>query len=164
MNPPSAWAVAVRDMPKVAEQCWTFPSPKGPKGRFDPGNTNFWAIWGFSTNKTAAKSLLTFLSQRSSVEQLVAASHGYDIPPFEKLRDFKTWEEEGPPKGTLYNYPPRGDVISSIAGYPAPLKIGTQMWAQATIMKMIAQVTQSGKSINAAMDWAEREIEGFMRS
>jgi len=34
----------------------------------------------------------------------------------------------------------------------------------ATIMKMIAQVTQSGKSINAAMDWAEREIEGFMRS
>ena len=34
----------------------------------------------------------------------------------------------------------------------------------ATIMKMIAQVTQSGKSINAAMDWAESEIEGFMRS
>jgi hypothetical protein len=38
------------------------------------------------------------------------------------------------------------------------------MFAQATIMKLIAQVTQSGKSINAAMDWAESEIEGFMRS
>jgi hypothetical protein len=38
------------------------------------------------------------------------------------------------------------------------------MFAQATIMKMIAQCTQSGKSINAAMDWAESEIEGFMRS
>ena len=37
-------------------------------------------------------------------------SHGYDIPPFAKLHDFKTWEEEGPPKGTIYNYPPRGDV------------------------------------------------------
>ena len=24
-NPPSAWAVAVRDAPKVAEQCWTLP-------------------------------------------------------------------------------------------------------------------------------------------
>ena len=34
-NPPSAWAVAVRDAPKVAEQLWTFPTPKGPKGRFD---------------------------------------------------------------------------------------------------------------------------------
>jgi uncharacterized membrane protein YfcA len=33
------------------------------------------------------------LSTRSSVERLVAGSHGVDIPPFEKLRDFKTWEE-----------------------------------------------------------------------
>ena len=45
------------------------------------------------------------------------------------MKDFKVWEEVEPPKGTVYNYPPRGDVISSIAGYPAPLKIGTQMWA-----------------------------------
>ena len=83
MNPPSAWAVAVRDAPKIAELCWTHPSPKGPKGRFDPGNPNFWAIWSFSANKAAAKSLLMDLSQRASVEQLVAASHGYDIPPFQ---------------------------------------------------------------------------------
>src|SRR6202165_3767323 len=34
-NAPSAYAVARRDNIKVAEQCWTFPSPKGPKGRFD---------------------------------------------------------------------------------------------------------------------------------
>jgi len=30
-------------------------------------------------------------------------------------------------------------------------------------MKMIAQCTQSGKSINAAMDWAESEIEVLLR-
>ena len=36
MNPPSAWAVAKRDSPKVAEQLWTFPSPRGPKGRYEP--------------------------------------------------------------------------------------------------------------------------------
>ena len=36
-NPPSAWAVAVRDAPKVAEQLWTFPTPKGPKGHFRAG-------------------------------------------------------------------------------------------------------------------------------
>jgi hypothetical protein len=29
---------------------------------------------------------------------------------------------------------------------------------------MIAQVTQSGKSVNDAMSWAASEIEGFMRS
>jgi hypothetical protein len=38
------------------------------------------------------------------------------------------------------------------------------MFAQATIPKMIAMCTQSGKSIEAAMSWAESEIEGFMRS
>jgi hypothetical protein len=155
--------VAVRDAPKVAEQCWTHPSPKGPKGRFDPGNPNFWAIWGFSANKAAAKSLLLHLSQRSSVEKLVAASHGYDIPPFEKLHDFKTWEEEGPPKGTLYNYPPRGDVTASISGAPAPTRIGNQIFAQATMTKMIAHCTQGGEAIDKAMDWAATELEGFMR-
>jgi ABC-type glycerol-3-phosphate transport system substrate-binding protein len=164
MNPPSAWAVAKRDAPKVAEQCWTFPSPKGPRGRFDPGNPNFWAIWNFSANKSAAKSLLTHLSQRSSVEQLVAASAGYDIPPFEKLHDFKTWEEVEPPKGTIYNYPPRGDVIASISGAPAPTRIGNQIFAQATMTKMIAHYTQAGESIEKAMDWAATELEGFMRS
>jgi ABC-type glycerol-3-phosphate transport system substrate-binding protein len=164
MNPPSAWAVAVRDAPKVAEQCWTFPSPKGPKGRCDPGVPFFWGIWKFSQNKAAAKSLLTFLSQRSSAEQLVAASHGYDIPPFANLHDFKTWAEEGPPKGTIYNYPPRGDVVMSIADLPAPAKIANQIYAQATMTKMIAQCTQAGKSIEAAMDWAANELEGFSRS
>ena len=34
MNPPSAWAVAKRDAPQVAEQCWTHGFPAGPKGRF----------------------------------------------------------------------------------------------------------------------------------
>ena len=73
MNPPSAWAVAKRDAPQVAEQLWTFDPPAGPKGRFDPFLPYFWGIWNFSANKSAAKSLLTFLSQRPQVEQLVAA-------------------------------------------------------------------------------------------
>jgi len=163
-NPPSAYAVAKRDAPKIAEQLWTFHSPKGPKGRFDPSGYYYWAIWNFSQNKSAAKSLLTYLSTRESQEKLVTASVGFDLPVFERLSDFKIYEEEGPPKGTNYNMVPRRDVIASIVGYPAPLKIGTQMFAQATIPKMIAMCTQSGKSIETAMNWAESEIEGFMRS
>jgi hypothetical protein len=31
-NPPSAWAVAKRDAPQVAKQCWTHGFPAGPKG------------------------------------------------------------------------------------------------------------------------------------
>ena len=164
MNPPSAWAVAKRDNPKVAENCWTFAAPKGPKGRYTPGQPYFLGIWNFSPNKPAAKSLITYLSQRSSVEQLVAASVGYDIPSFDKLLDFNTWKEVGPPKGTVYNYPPRGNQIVSLAAAPAPPKIANQIYVQATMPKMISQVTQAGKSIDQAIDWASAELEGFMRT
>src|SRR5207237_42859 len=44
-NAPSAWAVAKRDAPKVAEQLWTFPTPKGPKGRHLSGRYRYWGIW-----------------------------------------------------------------------------------------------------------------------
>lgn len=164
MNPPSAWAVAKRDNPKIAEQLWTFPSPRGPKGRFQPGLPYFWGVWKFSKNKAAAKSLITFLSQRPAIEQLVAASGGYDIPGFSGLRGFKAWAEEGPPKGTLYNYPPRDDQIVSIAAAPAPAAIGSQIYSQATITKMIARCTQGGESIDKTIGWATSELEGFMRT
>ena len=36
---------------------------------------------------------------------MVEASKGYDIPAFANLTTFKTWGEQGPPKGTLYHYP-----------------------------------------------------------
>jgi ABC-type glycerol-3-phosphate transport system substrate-binding protein len=164
MNPPSAWAVAKRDNPKVAEQLWTFPSPRGPKGRYQPGLPYFWGIWKFANNKAAAKSLIAHLSQRSAVEQLVEASGGFDIPGFSGLRDFKIWADQGPPKGTLYNYPPRDDQIVFISAAPAPTAIATQIYAQATVTKMIAKCTQSGDSIDKTIAWAESELEGFMRT
>ena len=163
MNPPSAWAVAKRDNPKLAERLWTFPAPKGPKGRFQPGLPFYWGIWKFSKNKSAAKSLLTYLSQPSAVEQLVIGSGGYDIPPFSGLRGFKIWAEAGPPKGTLYHYPPTGDEIVSIAGIPAPAPIAAQMYAQATLTKMIAKFTQSNEPMTKVIAWATSELEGFMR-
>ena len=164
MNPPSAYAVAKRDNPKVAEQLWTFPAPKGPQGRYQPGLPFYWGIWKFSKNKSAARSLLTYLSQRSSVEQMVLASGGFDMPAFSGLRDFKVWADVGPPKGTLFHYPPGGDQIVSIPGAPAPTAIASQMYAQATITKMIAKFTQGGESIDKVIAWAGSELEGFMRA
>ena len=80
-----------------------------------------WGIWSFCKNKSAAKSLLRHLSTRSAAEKMVAASSGYDLPSFEKLDDFKTWAEEGPPKGTLYHYPnPYNHQVLSIAAAPGP--------------------------------------------
>lgn len=162
-NPPSAWAVAKRDAPQVAEKVWHHPAPKGPKGRFGPYLPYYWAIWSFSPNKSAAKSLLVHLSTREAAEQLVAASQGYDIPGYLSFNDFTTWTQEGPPKGTLRHYPPTKDQILSIAAAPAPHKIAEQIYNQATITKMIARIVQGGDSIDKAIAWAESELEGFMR-
>jgi len=82
-------AVAKRDAPQVAEQCWTHGFPAGPMGRFAPHVPFFWTTWAFSKSKEAAKSLLLHLSQPSSIEKLVVASGGYDLPAYEKLTTFK---------------------------------------------------------------------------
>jgi ABC-type glycerol-3-phosphate transport system substrate-binding protein len=164
-NAPSAWAVAKRDAPKVAEQLWTFPAPKGPKGRHISGRYRYCGIWKFSANKAAAKSLLLHLSSKQAIQKLLIGGQGFDVPPFEKLiADTQVWEEATPPKGTLYNFPPRGDVIVSIAGHPAPAGIGVQIYAQGTMCKMVAQCTQQGRSIEDAIAFAERELEGYMRT
>ncbi|MBV8921940.1 ABC transporter substrate-binding protein [Bradyrhizobium sp.] len=164
MNPPSAWAVAKRDAPQVAEQCWTHGFPSGPKGRFAPYLPYFWGLWKFSKNKEAARSLLTHLSQASSIEKFVSASGGYDLPAYEKMTTLKTWAEQGPPKGTLYHYPnPFNHQTLSIAAWPAPPKIAQQIYAQATLTKIALRYAQ-GEKMEATLAWAEGECEGFMRS
>jgi len=164
MNPPSAWAVAKRDAPKVAEQLWTHGFAAGPKGRFAPFVPYFWGIWNFSKNQAAAKSLIVHLSQPASVEKMVEASGGYDLPSFANFTTFKTWAEEGPPKGTLYHYPnPYQHQILSIAGAPAPHKIGEQIYVQALQTQMAVRHFR-GEAVEKTLDWAAAELEGFTRN
>jgi ABC-type glycerol-3-phosphate transport system substrate-binding protein len=163
-NPPSAWAVAKRDAPQVAEKCWFTGFPKGPKGRFNPILPRFYGVWNFSKNKPAAKSLLAFLASRKAAEKQVAASQGYDIPPYPKFNDFKTWEEESPPKGALSHYPIKGgDQKAGVVCSPAPPLIAAQIWAQAIQAQMIVRHFK-GEPIQKVCDWAAMELEGFKRT
>jgi ABC-type glycerol-3-phosphate transport system substrate-binding protein len=164
MNPPSAWAVAKKDNPKVAENCWTHPMPKGPKGRFVGQLPIFYGIWAFSKNKSAAKDLLTYVSQKDSARQLVAASSGYDLPSFKAFYDFDTWKTVEPPVGTVYNYPPRGDEQTSMAGYPAPPDVSAQLYNQALPTVMVAKFTQGKEKLDDVIKWAANELEGYERT
>jgi hypothetical protein len=163
MNPPSAWAVAKRDNPKLAEQCWTHDMPKGSRGRFVGYLPFFWGVWSFSKNKQAGKDLLLYLSEKDQARKFVAASQGYDIPPFKTFYDFDTWKTEGPPVGSVYNYPPRGDEETSLAGYPARPGVATQIYTQALGPNMIAKVAQANEPIDKVIKWAEGELEGYLR-
>jgi hypothetical protein len=163
MNPPSAWAVAKRDAPQVAEQCWTHGMPSGPAGRYAPFLPYFWGVWNFGKNKQAAKDLLLQLSSAANTEKMVIASGGYDLPAFEKLTTLKVWQEEGPPKGTLYHYPnPHNHQILSVAAAPAPPKIAHQIYTQAIMTKMVVRMVK-GEAMERTLAWAEGELEGFMR-
>jgi ABC-type glycerol-3-phosphate transport system substrate-binding protein len=162
-NPPSAWAVARRDAPQVAADCWTFPSPTGPKGRYIGAQYWFWGVWSFSRNQSAAKDLLGYLMQRPQVEERDNIVFGYDIPPFLSMRDFKIWEEVYPPKGTVYNYPirPWHNAHSSLAASEAAPEVAVQIYQNGIHNGMIARIKE-GQSIKQVLAWAKDQIQGFL--
>jgi ABC-type glycerol-3-phosphate transport system substrate-binding protein len=163
-NPPSAWAVAKRDAPDVAADCWTFPAPAGPKGRFLPSLSFFWGVYDFSPNKTAGKELIEFLMRRDNVEARCIASVGYDLPPYAKLTDFKIWEQVEPPKGTVFNYPlrPSSGQKPSLAASEAAPEIAVQIYNRAIHNQMLARL-RDGQTIPRVIAWAQDELEGFVR-
>jgi len=164
MNPPSAWAVAKPRRAQGRRATMDSRVAAGPKGRYAPFVPYFWGVWNFSKNQAAAKSLIVHLSQPSSAEKMVAASGGYDLPSFEKLTTFKTWAEEGPPKGTLYHYPNiNNHQILSLAGAPAPHKIGEQIYVQALMTQMAVRHFR-GEAMEKTLDFAASELEGFTRN
>ena len=164
MNPPSAWAVAKRDNPKVAEQCWTHDMPRGPKGRFAPHLPFFYGVWSFGKNKTAAKELVHYMVDKPQAKRQVEASVGYDLPSFKTYYDFDTWKTVEPPKGTVYNYPPRDDEELSMTGYPARPDVAAQIYNQSINTIMISKVTQGKEKIDDVIKWAEKECEGYLRA
>ena len=162
-NPPSAWAVAKRDAPHVAERCWTIPAPAGPAGRFMPMDPVAWGVWGFSQNKTAAKEILEYLSEREQVHQRCDVVDGFDIPPFDSMLDFDVWSKVGPPVGTVYSYPVRPHQKQQrwITGFPAPPQIAVQIYNNALPCNMVAKVTHGGQSFDEAIAWAENELQSY---
>ena len=165
VNPTSAWAGAVKDQPQVGSQCWHFPPPTGPRGRFTGYFPFFLGVWSFSPNKGAAKELIEWLSQREQTERICTADRGDDIPPFLSMSDFRVWEEEGPPKGTLANYPikPGHHASPTLPTYPAPLDIVAPLNSRFILPNLVAKVTHGGQSVEQAISWAQGELESLRR-
>jgi hypothetical protein len=163
-NPASAWAVAKRDNPDIATKLWHHDVPRGPKGRYRPDNSQFWGLWDFAENKSAAKDLLRYMAEPQVIDACIKASQGYDIPLIiSHFNKNKTWVEASPPDGVLYNYPMKGDEIPVAVGYPAPPEIASQITTQYVIANLTARVTAKGHSFQKAIKWAENELEGVMR-
>ncbi len=163
-DPPSPYAVAKRDGMKVAQDMWSFPCPVGPAGRFIPHGHAFSGIWTFSRNKTAAKELNVYLSQRPLFEERCRAVQGFDLAVLSSMSDSTVWDEVEPPKGIFSNYPIRPWHGSEplVAGSPAPPGIAAQIVSRATMPNMLARL-YNGQSIPQVIDWATEELDGFTR-
>jgi len=163
-NPPSAWAVAKRDARAVAEDCWTFPAPSGPKGRFLPSLNFFWGVYNFSPNQAAAKDLIEYLLQPEQVEPRCVATEGYDLPPYEGMLGYKVWAEVAPPLGTVFNYPirPWHNQQPSITASEAPAETAVQIYNRAIHNQMLARL-RDGQTIPQVIAWAKEEMSGFTR-
>jgi len=162
-NPPSAWAVAGARCAESRRAVLAFLVAQGPKGRFDPAQPSFWAsgnsrrtrrqrrAWRFTCGKK---------SRSSNWSPPATATYPvlWDVAPVQDLGRGR------PAQGRHLELPPRGEVIESVSGSPAPANIANQIYSQATMAKMVAQCTQSGKTIDQAIDWAASELEGFKRT
>ena len=165
-NPPSAWAVAKRDAPQIAADCWTFPAPAGPAGRFVPHLPYFWGIWKFGQNKSAAKDLIAYLMRaRRRSRQRCNAVIGYDLPPFASMLDFKVWEEVEPPKGTRVQLSDAA-VPERQAAHRRLRRRRRKSRCRSTTAAPCRRCSRScraGQSIKDVIAWAQDELEGFLR-
>ena len=164
-NPPSAWAVAKRDAPQVAADCWTFSAPKGPKGRFVPFSQfvlGHLAVRAEQDRGEGADRIPD--AARAGGAALRRPSRATTSRRSPSMPDFKVWEDVEPPKGTVFNYPvrPCASREPNIAGFPAPPDIAVQIYQRGIYPAMLARL-QSGQSIKQVIAWAKDELEGFVR-
>jgi len=114
------------------------------EGRFVGQLPQFYGVWSFSKNKTAAKDLLLYISQKPAVGDSWR-SVGYDLPSFKSLYDFDTWKTVAPPVGTVYRIPARrrGHLDRRSTG---AFRSRRQIYNQAINTVMVSKFTQATRS------------------
>ena len=75
-NPPSAWAVAKRDAPQVAADCWTLPESARAEGPLGAAPAVFLGHLEVRQEQDGGEGMIEYLSQREQVQQLAAAGFG----------------------------------------------------------------------------------------
>ncbi len=162
-NPPSPWAIARKDSPALSLDTWAFPAPAGPAGRYEAYATNFWGVWSFAKNKTAAKDIIAYLMQRERVEERCNAVIGYDIPPFASMLNFPIWSQVQPPQGICFNYPlrPIHKARPYIALSPAPPDVAVRVYSRGTLPTMLARL-RDGQTVPQVIAWAQDELAGLL--
>ena len=100
-----------------------------------------------------------YLLDRPQQWKILHAAQGFDMPQLKPLFAHPVWEEQGPPKGTTYNYIPRGDEKLIVGGWPAPPEISAEIYNRFIVPTMLAKATIGEMSPKEAIKWAAGELE-----
>ena len=165
MNPPSAWAVAKRDAPKVAEQLWTHGMPSGPEGPVCAVPAVLLGHLGLRQEQVGG--------QEPAAAPVAARRDREDGGRERRLRPAVVREADRP-QGLGRGRPAEGHALplSESVRPPDPLDRARAGAAQdracrsiprRIMTKMIVRHLQ-GETMEKTLAWAESEVEGFMRT
>ncbi len=164
MNPPSAWAVAKRDAPQVAEQLWTHGMPGGAEGPLRAVPALLLGHLELQQEQArgqepADASVAAHLGGKDGGRQRGLRPAG--IPGFHHLQDLGRGR---PAQGHALPLPESAQSsVLSVGAAPAPPRIAHQIYTQAIQTKMVVRLVK-GEPLEKTLAWAESEIEGFMRT
>ena len=96
MNPPTSWAVAKRDNPKVAEKIWHHADAERPEGPLRRPVAAVLRRVGVLEEQVGGQGSPAAHVAEGAVAQLVEASIGYDLPSFKSMYDLDTWKTVEP--------------------------------------------------------------------
>jgi len=160
-NSTTAWAVALRSAEQVAEDTWHHDVPQGPRGWYRGGMQVGWCLWKHARHRQAARELLEFLLEREQTYALIEASLGYSLPAFPAFYDAPFFAQAAPPRGTLYNYPPRGGEEIMMPGAPAPPRLAQLISIRKLIPVMCSKVASRVSDIEETVSWGMSQMERY---
>ena len=131
--------------------------PKGPEGRFAFADSLSLGIWKFSKNQDLAKEFLKYHFQQEQFNPFLDVAIGYDVPFLEDYR-----------KHSVFTSDPKIRFIGEIGkfehtiGYPGPVTAQSQVvWDLFIIGDMFSYAATGQKTVQEAMEWAEKEIKAI---
>ena len=156
MNPPQRWAVAKRDAPKVAEQCWTLGMPGRAEGPLAPFLPFLWGCGRSGRTSPPPRACSRTCRRARRPRRWSRRAPATTCPRSRNSPTSRRGPRKGRRRARSITTRTRTSTTLSVAAAPAPPKIAHQIYTQAIQTKMVVRFMQ-GEPLEKTLAWAESE-------
>ena len=163
-NPPSAWAVAKRDAPQVAADCWTFPNPTRTDGPHGAAPAVFLGDLEVREEQDGGQGAdrVSVAARTGGAARRAGLGLRYPAVPIDDGP--QVWADVEPPKGTIYNYPNRPwHDAEYYVPVPPPRRRSRCRSGTAHLVPGMVGTAVDRTVDQAGIAWGKEELEGFIR-